>query len=180
MGGWYIRYGRTFLKNNELLVRQIGTKGLIITIENGRLIMVSLDHIDSLDYEHFIEYKFDDMTADILLRNLCMGNSIQTGLKIEKRYHNSSSGYVPESSCFIATAVYRNKYAPEVILLRHFRDSKLFKSQLGRMFNHFYYATSPFIARRLIRHDKLRLITKKILVEPILWIILKIFYKEEN
>jgi len=56
------------------------------------------------------------------------------------------------SNCFIATAVYGDKLAPEVVALRRFRDEKLSTSRPGRMLVSFYYRTSPPIAEFLKRH----------------------------
>lgn len=55
--------------------------------------------------------------------------------------------YKKFGSCFIATAVYEDYDAPEVMVLRRFRDQKLMVSAGGRMFVKFYYAASPPIAR---------------------------------
>jgi cold shock CspA family protein/predicted RNA-binding Zn-ribbon protein involved in translation (DUF1610 family) len=57
-----------------------------------------------------------------------------------------------DSSCFIATAVYGDVYAPEVIALRRFRDETLEPNTLGRLFIALYYRLSPPIARFLSRH----------------------------
>ena len=59
--------------------------------------------------------------------------------------------------CYIATAVYGSYDCPEVWTLRRYRDFKLVKSQIGRMFIKAYYATSPWIVRHFgnmkgIRH----------------------------
>lgn len=49
--------------------------------------------------------------------------------------------------CYIATAVYGDAFAPEVMVLRQFRDNFLMKSTLGRQFVSVYYAYSPdFVA----------------------------------
>jgi cold shock CspA family protein len=53
------------------------------------------------------------------------------------------------SACFIATAVYGDAYAPEVIALRRMRDEKLVPNAAGRLFIRTYYAVSPGIARWL-------------------------------
>ncbi len=52
-------------------------------------------------------------------------------------------------SCFIATAVYQDYYAPEVIALRRFRDETLERSVTGRAFAKIYYKYSPPIAEFL-------------------------------
>jgi hypothetical protein len=48
--------------------------------------------------------------------------------------------------CFIATAVYGSEVAPEVIVLRRFRDEALLPTLSGRIFIKIYYAISPSIA----------------------------------
>jgi hypothetical protein len=48
--------------------------------------------------------------------------------------------------CFIATAVYGNNMAPEVVTLRKFRDNVLKKNKLGRSFIVLYYKHSPPVA----------------------------------
>jgi cold shock CspA family protein len=64
-------------------------------------------------------------------------------------------GVYKNFGCFIATAVYGDYYAPEVIALRRFRDETLEMNVLGRIFIIFYYKFSPSIAVFLI--DKPRL-----------------------
>jgi cold shock CspA family protein len=51
------------------------------------------------------------------------------------------------SQCFIATAVYGDYYAPEVIALRRFRDEILQPYSAGRIFIATYYRVSPPIAQ---------------------------------
>lgn len=65
--------------------------------------------------------------------------------------------------CFIATAVYGDYSAPEVLILRRFREQYLASNILGRIFIRFYYSVSPVIARKLERNKKLRLYMKNVL-----------------
>jgi ribonuclease HI len=49
-------------------------------------------------------------------------------------------------SCFIATAVFGNTFAPEVLRLREFRDQVLETSVMGRIFIRAYYIASPSLS----------------------------------
>ncbi len=51
--------------------------------------------------------------------------------------------------CYIATAVYGSYDAPEVLILRSFRDQVLQKHWIGRLFIKIYYFFSPPIAKHL-------------------------------
>ncbi|MFH0870693.1 MAG: CFI-box-CTERM domain-containing protein [archaeon] len=56
--------------------------------------------------------------------------------------------------CFVATAVYGNINAPQVEVLRQFRDNVLANSSFGRAFINFYYSgsgekTAKFIEKHL-------------------------------
>lgn len=68
-----------------------------------------------------------------------------------------TSAATPKSTggCYIATAVYGSYDAPEVMVLREFRDERLRRTALGRTFIATYYALSPSLARRLPRHKRL-------------------------
>lgn len=55
------------------------------------------------------------------------------------------------SRCFIATAVFDSNTAPEVLILRGFRDRVLKKSTLGRQLTLIYYRFSPTLAGWLAR-----------------------------
>jgi len=49
--------------------------------------------------------------------------------------------------CYIATMAYGSYDAPEVLVLRRFRDEKLSKTFLGRVFIANYYAFSPLLVK---------------------------------
>lgn len=65
--------------------------------------------------------------------------------------------------CYIATAVYGNYRAPEVMVLRHFRDEILAKSLLGKTFIKVYYFLSPTIAKWLKDATRMNSVVKKLL-----------------
>lgn len=65
--------------------------------------------------------------------------------------------------CYIATAVYGSYDAPEVIILRQFRDEHLQRTSLGRGFIAAYYAMSPALARRIPRHPRVNVYVRGML-----------------
>lgn len=75
----------------------------------------------------------------------------------------SNHSTVKNSGCFIATAVYGSYDAPEVLVLRRFRDEKLLTSRYGRKFVNLYYRYSPPVADFLETRPKLAGIVRKIL-----------------
>lgn len=70
--------------------------------------------------------------------------------------------------CFVATAAYGSPLAPEVEILRQFRDDTLLKSKTGERFVEFYYRFSPPIAAVITRRDFLRAFTRIVFLSPIL------------
>lgn len=58
----------------------------------------------------------------------------------EVAYYNAISSSRNEEGCFIATAVYGDRNAPEVQTLREFRDDVLARSLAGRLFISAYYS----------------------------------------
>ena len=61
-------------------------------------------------------------------------------------HFNKNKAGNKDSGCFIATAVYGDYDHPQVLKLRHFRDSTLRKTLLGRCFISFYYSVGPHLA----------------------------------
>ena len=57
------------------------------------------------------------------------------------------------SACYIATVCYGDEFAPEVIVLRNYRDNFLNNTWHCKFFIHLYYLVSPYFARTL-RNNK--------------------------
>lgn len=73
----------------------------------------------------------------------------------------------PKSGCFIATACYGDYEASEVLVLRHFRDSVLLESSVGKVAVNIYYFLSPPFARLIAKSDILKTAIRKYLLTPI-------------
>ena len=68
--------------------------------------------------------------------------------------------------CFVATACYGNYDAPEVMVLRQFRDEVLLKNPIGKIFTWIYYAVSPPIANFIASHEYLKILVRSALIAP--------------
>jgi hypothetical protein len=77
---------------------------------------------------------------------------------------STSTQTIPQTKCFIATATYGSELAPEVVLLRTFRDSDILHTSAGRgfmvSFNAFYYSFSPQVASIIALNAPLRFVMK--------------------
>lgn len=69
-------------------------------------------------------------------------------------------------SCFIASACYGSAYAPEVHILRTYRDARLTRHTLGRLLVSCYETVSPPIAAFIVKKPLLRALLRSILVKP--------------
>jgi hypothetical protein len=69
---------------------------------------------------------------------------------------SKTSGNFMAIKCFIATAAYGSGLAPEVTVLREFRDRYLLTNRAGQAFVDWYYAVSPPVAAYIAEHDSLK------------------------
>jgi hypothetical protein len=67
--------------------------------------------------------------------------------------------------CFIATAATHADH-PDVVTLRHWRDTVLVQRRSGPMLIGLYDRLSPPVARVIARHDGLRRIVRRVIVAP--------------
>ena len=70
---------------------------------------------------------------------------------------------VKKEGCYIATSVYGSYEAPEVVILRNFRDNYLKNSYLGLLFIRFYYFTAPTLVKFTKNMKTFNKVVKKIL-----------------
>ena len=69
--------------------------------------------------------------------------------------------------CFIATAAYGCEWAPQVTVLREFRDRVLLRSAIGRELVEFYYRHSPGPAAWLARRSMARAVVRAALLPAV-------------
>jgi hypothetical protein len=72
-----------------------------------------------------------------------------------------------EGGCYIATVSYGSPDAVEVVILKRYRDNKLARSYLGRLFIRFYYSFSPYLASIMKNNQALNNIVKKYFLDKI-------------
>ncbi len=96
------------------------------------------------------------------------------GLDEAKAYSERKSserfGTLPSSKsggCYIATVCYGNDRAPEVLLLKDYRDKVLSTFVLGRIFISIYYLVSPRLSRSLTNRVRLNSTIKRFILNPI-------------
>lgn len=80
--------------------------------------------------------------------------------------------FVASSTCFVASAAYRDRLHPDVVALRVYREEILRKSAAGRGFIRFYWWIGPKLARPVYLHPKVGRLCKiplQLLVKYIRW-----------
>lgn len=89
------------------------------------------------------------------MRFMLPGRTIEDGQRLSNAILQGSSTVMlteltknPEG-CYIATFVYGDYNAEEVLILRQYRDNILLKNILGKLFVSLYYKTSPFLIKHL-------------------------------
>lgn len=83
--------------------------------------------------------------------------------KYKPDYRASIPAHETGGGCYIATAVYGDYDAKEVLILRRFRDKVLLNSKIGIIFVKYYYIISPKLARRLQQHRAINNTIRKML-----------------
>lgn len=89
--------------------------------------------------------------------------------ELDNRKRSSSNGSANNNEgCFISTACYGSYNAPEVTVLREFRDNTLMKTPFGRLFIKLYYWMSPAIAKFISKAPFLKKGVKVIVLNSII------------
>lgn len=93
-----------------------------------------------------IEQRLDEELRALSVSNRSESDIYDEPFSDTEKYESLSEN---KEGCYIATAVYGSYEAPEVLILRKFRDSTLKAYMGGRLFISTYYLISPSIAKML-------------------------------
>lgn len=93
----------------------------------------------------------------------CNGDGCSDSNQVSATTSGDSDDHV-YINCFIATAVYRDAFHPDVQSLRKFRDEYLMTNRAGRAFVRLYYRYSPPVAGFVASHELLRVPLRAVFV----------------
>ena len=118
------------------------------------------------DDHQFVNWSGDvDTIADVNASSTTI--TIQGDHSITATFIQQRSSFPFPIPCFIATAAYGTPTAPEIDVLREFRDVVLLESAAGSQFVALYYRLGPPAAEVIARSDLLRTLVRELVVEPL-------------
>lgn len=169
-------------ENNEILKGFIGLyfkDSLLITditddtIHSRAIEVIPLKTNDGFNirHDHHLHFKYDSSFKEKLLSYRKGGNAVKLEGKIlSTDFVNGTTlqlTSIERGFCFIATACYGSYDAPEVIILRKYRDDRLSRTLLGNFLIKVYYKLSPPFALLISKSSILRAFIRKIFLTPL-------------
>ena len=140
-------------------------------IKETSLAEVNLMSGDSADVDVLLDVPEDTPTDTTVIMTLVATsttnpsvlNSALFGATARVVAAPSTGGGGGGGRCFIATAAYGSYLAPQVMVLRNFRDEYLMTNETGRALVKWYYHISPPIAEYIADNEALRSLTRWLL-----------------
>ncbi len=158
----YFQKKYTLAKKNELL--NLFTFEALEFLSLGVFVDINLNFVSETKTDIIIEVRRKvgafDQSHEVSKANKHI-ESMFNG--ISELIINPNAQPKKKDGCYIATSVYGSYEAPEVIVLRNFRDNYLKKSILGVAFINFYYSTAPTIVKVTKNMKLFNVVVKKIL-----------------
>lgn len=153
---------RIFFKvqNNSLhTIRNLHAE-LNLKDKNGNLLDSKKQRLGTIRSETVETYttRFQTYCGELKVEIIICDDEIEYVRRILNYKINEPGG------CFIATAAYGTPFAGEIDILRNWRDQKLNKNIIGKIFVRIYYTISPPLAKIISKSDTLRLIVRWFLV----------------
>lgn len=145
--------------------------------DQGKLLAKKSDAITAKSYQitglqNGVEYWFG-VTAIDKHENESILSAVSSAMPVEVEdffeHYKSLGGREQGGFCFVATATYGDPFAPEVRILRSFRDKYLMTWWGGKMLVKLYYLVSPPIANIIESSDLLRSLAR-LYLQPVVFI----------
>ena len=130
----------------KYMARNSGIIGRLGSIATDKIISANIEILPGTRY-NLNFYNKNNIPQQILFYSSHEFDS-KTTLFLNTYYKNilpeeAKTPLQPSSSCYIATACYKDYFSIEVINLRWYRDNILNKTSIGRLFIRIYYKVSP-------------------------------------
>jgi len=164
---------KSLLNDSDYKVRKVITRNEKTTSEI--LEILSMDTNEYVRAAVGNSLKTSPQTLDVLSKDSSF--SVQKSVSKNPNTPKQSRAYAKrkvkeylkstKSGCFIATAVYGDGMAIEVILLRQYRDQKLMVYGWGRLLVKLYYIVSPPLAHLLDKSEWAKQIVRYWILDPI-------------
>ena len=152
VAGYKVYYGTSSQYYSSSVDAGNATNYTLTGLEEGKLYYFATTAYDSSGsesgYSNEIAYKIGDPP----------GSETSTSWSTDSPATSSSEG--GGGGCFIATAAYGSRLAPEVETLRDFRDRLLMTNPAGKAFVRLYYTLSPPAAEWIAQHETARTLTR--------------------
>lgn len=92
---------------------------------------------------------------------------LASGLLSDPKPAGESAAPPKSGACFVATVAFDGYDAPEVLILRRFRDERLASSPMGRASIHLYYLLGPHLASLVNRRPRIKRIVRSLLTRAV-------------
>lgn len=132
---------------------------VLISAVSDQFVSVNTHQVNGFKYELYYQNKFGEKGRLIFYSSDEYKNDVTLFLNTYYKKELSEEAKKPieqeKSNCFIATACYRDMFSEEVIFFRWYRDNKLNKKVIGRLFIKTYYKISPLFYNLLFNNPNL-------------------------